>query len=157
MPSRAAIFGNCCGELGAHLAEMLQLEVVVLEEPRIHYDTRDGREVRDLDLAGFEVDLGPDQQLERHRLRPELTVNLDADDVVVIELAGVDQRLTSQRLGQDARLEIEDRLPDGALQIRHVERRGRLSRQRRQAEVDHRPAHRRQRRQIACPRRVGSC
>ena len=50
------------------------------------------------------------QQLERHRLRPELAVDLDADDVVMVELAELDERLDFESLRQDARLEVEDRL-----------------------------------------------
>ena len=91
MPSRAAIFGKLLGELGAHLAQVLQLEVVVLQQAGIHHATRDGVEVGDLHLAGLEVDLGADQELERHRLRPELAADLDADHVVMIELAGLDR------------------------------------------------------------------
>ncbi|MNC85903.1 hypothetical protein D3C83_15230 [compost metagenome] len=34
--------GELLGELRAHLAQVLQLEVVVLEQPRIHQPTRDG-------------------------------------------------------------------------------------------------------------------
>ena len=89
---------------------MLQLEVVVLQQPRIHQATRDGARSAIWTLPGFEIDLGADEQLERHRLRPELAVDLDADDVVMIELAELDERLDLERLGQDARLEIEDRL-----------------------------------------------
>ena len=34
--------GECLRKLGTHFAEMSQLPLVILEEPRIHYDTRVG-------------------------------------------------------------------------------------------------------------------
>src|SRR5436853_2417435 len=49
-------------------------------------------ELGDLDLAGFEVDFGANEQLERHGLRPQLPANLDADYVVMVEGTGIDER-----------------------------------------------------------------
>src|SRR5678815_5778863 len=59
------------------------------------------KEIGDFRLAGSEIDLGPHEQPERHGLSPELTANLDADDVVVIEQAGDDQRLYLERAWQN--------------------------------------------------------
>ena len=127
-PSRAAIFGKLLGELGAHLAQVLQLEVVVLKEARIHHATRDGARSAISHLPGFEVDLGADQELERHRLRPELAVNLDADHVVMIEVAGLEQRPDSSVAGRMRGSKSRMACADRALEVGHVERRRRLAR-----------------------------
>jgi len=58
------------GELCAHLVEVLQLEIVVLQESRVHLHDPRGRDVRHLDFAGFEVDLGTNQEVDGDRLRP---------------------------------------------------------------------------------------
>ncbi len=81
-----------------------------LQQPGVHQLTRAGAEIRDLDLPGFEVELGADEELERNRLRPELTPDLDADDVVMVEIVDIDHGLDLERVRQDARLEVEDGL-----------------------------------------------
>ena len=82
MPRRAGDLRELLGELGAHLAQVLQLAVVVVQQPRIHQPlpvctsaicTR----------AGLEIELGAQEQLERHRLGPQVAADLDADHVVV--------------------------------------------------------------------------
>jgi len=50
------------GEFRAHLVQVLQFEVVVLQEPRVHLEGPRGRDIRHLDFAGFEVDLCADQE-----------------------------------------------------------------------------------------------
>ena len=85
------------GELGAHLAQVLQLEVVMLQEPRIHGSGRPRHEIGDLHLAGLEVDFGAHHQFERHRLRPELAANLDADHVVMIRRICLHERRHLER------------------------------------------------------------
>ena len=70
-------------ELLAHFAQVLQLVVVVVGEPRIHL-RRSRRRISDFDAARLEVDLGPDQQFERHGLSPQLARDFDAEDVVMV-------------------------------------------------------------------------
>ena len=72
------------------------------------------------DVTGLEVDVGVQQQLERHRLRPQLAADAAADLVVAIELVVRDDDLDGQRVGEDARLESEDRLADALLQQQHT-------------------------------------
>ena len=64
-------------ELGAHLAQVLELEVVELKEAGVHQRHPRLGEFGDLDLSSFEVDLGPHEQIDRDRLRPQLTGDLD--------------------------------------------------------------------------------
>ena len=142
------------GELGAHLAQMLQLEVVVLEQARIHHATRDGARSA---IWTFPVSRSISVRTRNSSgtgCAQSCAVNLDADHVVVIELAGLEQRPDLQRGRQDARLEVEDRLADGAREVGHVERGRRLPGQRRQPEIHHRPAHVGRLRQIGRPPRA---
>ena len=117
--------GKLLRELRAHFAEVLQLDVVVLEQPRIHHALRDRKQVRDLHLPRLEIDFGPHQQLQGNRLRPELAANLDADHVVVVDRSRLEERRDLQRFADNPRLVVENRLADGALQRGDVHRRGR--------------------------------
>src|SRR5262245_9454345 len=96
------------------------------------------QEIRDFHFARFEVDFRPHQQLERYRLRPQLAANLDTDHVVMIERIGLYERPDLERARTDARLEVDDGLTNGPLEIVDVERRGRTAGQRRQSEIDDR-------------------
>ena len=108
MPSRAAILGNCARELRAHLAQVLQLLVVIAQQARVHRFARYAPEIRDLDLAGFQIDLGAQQQLERHRLGPQIAADLDLRSLCWSS-ADLAQPPDPERGRIDARLEVDDR------------------------------------------------
>ncbi len=132
--------GKLLREFCAHLAQMLQLDVVVLQQARIHHATRAAVRSAIWTTPGLEIDFGAHEQLQRHRLRPELAANLDADDVMVVERARLDQGPHLQRIREDARLEVEDGLSYGAFERRHVHRRCRAPGECGQSVVDHRTA-----------------
>ncbi len=108
-------------KLRAHLAEMSELALVVVQQTGIHYTARVGaRSATSTCPVSRSISVRT-QKLERQRLRPELPGNLHADDVVMVHRVGL-ERANLQRLGKDARFEIENGLPDRALQIGHLQR-----------------------------------
>ncbi len=63
-------------ELAAHLADVLQLPVVVAQQSRIHGQSAEA--LRYLEAAGFQVHLGLQVEVQGNRLRPHL--RLDVED-----------------------------------------------------------------------------
>src|SRR6478672_1554346 len=106
-----------------------------LGSPLARLRGRDAGDVAHLDLTGLEVELGAQEDLERHRLRPEVAADLELDDVVRVEDVRRLQRRDLQRVSQDAWLEAKDRLADRVLEAADVELGGELPGERRQAEV----------------------
>ena len=88
MPRRAAIFGKLLRELRAHLAQVLQLEVVVLQQARVHSGhPRRRRDPRSRTLPVSRSISVRTSSSSGTGCAQSCAVNLDADDVVMIELA----------------------------------------------------------------------
>lgn len=64
-------------------------------------------------LAFFQVDTAAQQELQRHRLRPQHATYFKPDTVVRVHRVTLQNHLDFERMRQDARLEIQDRLAQG--------------------------------------------
>ena len=102
--------GKLLCEFSPHLAQMLKFEVVIVQKAGIHGagSLRVLQELLDfklnmpltkfanVDFTGFQVNISLHEKLQRHRLRPDIGMNANADDVVAIHLAFQHQRLNMQ-------------------------------------------------------------
>ena len=130
--------GKLLREFRAHLAQVLQLVVVVAQQPRVH-SLAPSR-------ARSRISTSPVSRSTSVRSRTSIGTGCAHSSPRISTLTTLwwsscsleHHRSDLQRVRQDARLEVEDGLPDAALEVDHVQRRGRLARQRRQTEIDHR-------------------
>jgi len=87
-------------------------------------------------MAGFQVEVGLQQQAQWHRLRPRVAFDLETQGVV-IHLAMADAGFDAQGVAQDAWFKGGDRLVDQGSQGLDINAGNAVARQRRQAVIDH--------------------
>src|ERR1019366_3843888 len=148
-------------ELAAHLAQVAQFLVVVAQEARVHeFSARLtarkalapprgaanevsarasllATHVANGSHARFDIDVGGEQKLERHRLVPHVASDDEAQAVVLKIEARLAIDLDGERLRVDARLELDNRQADGGFERAEMHRRYGDARERGNPEINY--------------------